>query len=141
MQKKQIFSIASVLTVIFLIACASLWWFVEYHPVSLDKQLHYAKRDMIKLKSKSSTCYSNYDCKMVILPTQECIPVDWIISYSKKDDDVAKMSSLISKYKKIYKRRYGNDVNKKCARANKPKSRCLKGQCVVKIYQGQVLKY
>lgn len=141
MPKKQLFSIAVVLTSIFIVVCISLWWFIQYHPTSLDKQLHFTKRDIIKLRSEDSACYSNYDCKMVILPTQECIPVDWIISYSKRVDNVSEIQSLIAKYRNLYDRRWGNDINKKCARANKPKSRCLRGKCVVKIYGGQVLKY
>ena len=76
---------------------------------------------------------------MVILKTQECIPVDWIVSYSTRSDDVEAITDLIEDYNEFYERRHGNKFNRECVRANNPKLRCLKGQCIVKIYQGQIL--
>lgn len=120
----------------------SLWFYYHHHPTALGRRLHKAKLKMIKEVTKNPPeCRSQYDCKMEVMPTQECIPVDWIISYSKRNNDVASMIESINEYKTLYRQIYGNNINKQCARANNPKSRCLKGRCVVRIYQGQILKY
>ncbi|MEE6250449.1 MAG: hypothetical protein VX583_08600 [Bdellovibrionota bacterium] len=76
---------------------------------------------------------------MEILKTQECVPVDWIVGYSRRDENAEEIEKLIRLYDSLYDRRYGKDYNKECARANAPKLRCLKGKCVVRIYQGQIL--
>lgn len=130
-----------VLGIIVTAIATSLWWFVQYHPSSLEKRMHFAKRDIVKLRSKEQSCYSTFDCKMIVLPTQECIPIDWIVSFSKRTDDEEAIMELVELYKELYRRRYGRDENLKCKRYNNPTNRCLEGRCVVRVYQGQILTF
>ncbi|MEC9282720.1 MAG: hypothetical protein VX642_08400 [Bdellovibrionota bacterium] len=131
-----IITVISILLVAFGIA---LYFYYEHSPTYLKNRLHYAKRDIQKLRDPEAKCFSVGDCRMEILKTQECIPVDWIIAYSKRDENMSKIEEQIRLYNGLYDRKYGKDYNKECARANNPKLRCLKGKCVVRIYQGQIL--
>ncbi|MAF90884.1 MAG: hypothetical protein CL674_06380 [Bdellovibrionaceae bacterium] len=139
MSKIKALPVITIITLILVLSGIALYFYYRNHPRSLDRRLHFAKRDIQKLKSTEAKCFSVGDCRMEILKTQECVPVDWIVGYSRRDENAEEIEKLIRLYDSLYDRRYGKDYNKECARANAPKLRCLKGKCVVRIYQGQIL--
>ncbi|MFK8137897.1 MAG: hypothetical protein AB8E15_06030 [Bdellovibrionales bacterium] len=119
-----------VFATIFAVIGTGVYLYYNENPTNKERRLRRIKNNIHSLKT-TNKCLSILDCKMVILPTQDCIPIDYMISYTKKDKNTPEIIQLISKYKSLYREVHGRKQNYDCARYNKPKLRCLKGECKI----------